>query len=162
LSVGIGINSGLAQVGNTGSSRKFMYGPLGNTVNLASRVERATKYFKVPVLVTGSTRAKLGDAFHTRRLCQVRVVGIHSAVDLHELHGETASPQWLAFRDTYEAALALFESRQWFKTCQTLLPLLEQGSETYDTPTLKLMNRSWSYLEAPPEDFDPVMDLFSK
>src|SRR3989442_2420428 len=81
LALGIGINTGPAQVGNTGSSRKFMYGPLGNTVNLASRIEGATKHLKVPVLLTGSTRAQLGDAFATRRLCQVRVVGIQGAVD---------------------------------------------------------------------------------
>ncbi len=164
LAVGIGLNTGPAQVGNTGSSRKFMYGPLGNTVNLASRVEGATKYLKVPVLLTGSTRALLGDALVTRRLCQVRVVGIHGEVDLYELYGATAGPEWLGFRDTYEAALALYESRQWLKTCQTLLPLLErsQGNGGYDHATLKLMKRSWSCLEAPPEPFDPVMELTSK
>ncbi len=43
LSLGIGINSGPAQVGNTGSSRKFKYGPHGHTVNVASRVQDATK-----------------------------------------------------------------------------------------------------------------------
>ena len=109
--LGIGINTGPAQVGNTGSSRKFKYGPLGNTVNLASRVEGATKHLKVPVLITGSTRAELGDAFATRRLCQVRVVGIHGAVELYELHGETASPEWLADRDAYEKALGPVRSR---------------------------------------------------
>ena len=79
-----------------------MYGPLGNTVNLASRVEGATKHLKTPILITGSTRAQIGDAFAMRRLCQVRVVGIQGAVDLYELHGETASPEWLADRDAYE------------------------------------------------------------
>ncbi len=105
LRIGIGVNTGTAQVGNTGSSRKFMYGPLGNTVNLASRVEGATKEFKTPILITGSTRAQLGDAFAVRRLCQVRVVGIQGAVDLYELHGETASQEWSADRDVFEKAL---------------------------------------------------------
>jgi adenylate cyclase len=164
LEVGIGINTGPVQVGNTGSSRKFMYGPLGNTVNLASRVEGATKHLKVPVLITHSTRAQIGDAFVTRRLCQVRVVGIHGAVDLYQLHGTTAAPQWLDYRDTYEKALSLYESRQWLKTCQTLLPLLEKAEQSgdYDHATLKLMKRSWACLESPPDPFDPVMELSSK
>ena len=164
LRIGVGLNTGTAQVGNTGSSRKFMYGPLGNTVNLASRVEGATKHLKTPVLITGSTRAQIGDAFAVRRLCQVRVVGIQGAVDLYELHGETASPEWLADRDAYEKALGLYESRQWLKTCQTLLPLLEKAEQigVYDVPTLKLMNRSWACLEAPPDPFDPVLELSSK
>jgi adenylate cyclase len=164
LRIGVGINTGPAQVGNTGSTRKFMYGPLGNTVNLASRVEGATKHFKVPVLVTGSTWAQLDNSFVTRRLCQVRVLGIQGVVDLYELRGESASPEWLASRDAYEAALALYESRQWLKTCQTLLPLLEQTQERgeHDNATLKLMKRSWACLEAPGEPFDPVLDLTSK
>ena len=41
--LGIGLNTGEALVGNTGSRSRFKYGPLGHTVNLASRVEGATK-----------------------------------------------------------------------------------------------------------------------
>ena len=44
--LGIGINTGPARVGNTGTKRKFKYGPLGNAVNLACRLQGATKYFK--------------------------------------------------------------------------------------------------------------------
>src|SRR5207248_3044278 len=46
IKLGIGINSGIAQVGNVGSKIKFKYGALGNTVNLASRVQGATKHVK--------------------------------------------------------------------------------------------------------------------
>ncbi len=70
LGLGIGINSGLALVGNTGSHKKFKYGPLGHTVNLASRVEGATKHLGVRLLITGSTRERLGQSFATRRLCR--------------------------------------------------------------------------------------------
>ncbi|MCA1685897.1 MAG: adenylate/guanylate cyclase domain-containing protein, partial [Planctomycetia bacterium] len=74
IDLGIGLNTGVAQVGNTGSHRKFKYGALGNTVNLASRVQGATKYMKTRLLVTGSTRAQLDDGFACRRLCTVGVV----------------------------------------------------------------------------------------
>jgi len=115
----------------------------------------------VPILLTGSTRELLGEGFVTRRLCQVRVVGIQGAVTLFELHGETASPEWLAFRDRYESALALYESRQWLQTCQALLPLLEPGQDAraYDHATLKLMKQSWAHLETPPDAFEPVLEL---
>ena len=65
--IGIGVNTGAAQVGNTGSSQKFKYGPLGNTVNLGSRVQGLTKYLQRPLLVTRATREKLGDDFIARR-----------------------------------------------------------------------------------------------
>ena len=92
LALGIGVNTGAALVGNTGSRRRLKYGPLGNTVNLASRVEGATKQLGVPVLITGGTRGRLAAPFATRRLCRVRVVGIDAPVELFELHGETATP----------------------------------------------------------------------
>ena len=102
IGLGIGINSGPALVGNTGSLQKFKYGPLGHTVNLASRVEGATKHLGVSLLITGSTRELLGNNFATRRLCRARVVGIAGEVELHELHAESASPEWQHRCESYE------------------------------------------------------------
>jgi adenylate cyclase len=162
LGLGIGINTGMALVGNTGSRHKFKYGPFGHTVNLASRVEGATKQLRVPVLITGNTCAQLNGQFATRRLCRVRVVGIRDAVDLYELHAECATPEWGQRRDVYEKALALFESGDWARTCQTIYPLLSGQSSNYDIPSLDLVSRSTVCLKDPPEEFDPVLDLKSK
>jgi adenylate cyclase len=81
MDLGIGINSGVARVGNTGSRHKFKYGPLGNTVNLASRVQGATKYVRSRILVTDATRSRMGSGFASRRVCQVRVVNIAEPVE---------------------------------------------------------------------------------
>jgi class 3 adenylate cyclase len=67
MGLGTGINTGMARVGNTGSKHKFKYGPLGNTVNLASRVQGVTKYLKCKVLITEATQAKLDASFSSRR-----------------------------------------------------------------------------------------------
>src|SRR5438132_2239391 len=83
LELGIGINTGPALVGNTGSQYKFKYAPLGHTVNLASRVEGACKHLGMPALLTGSTRALLGERFALRRLGKVRGVGLSEAADLY-------------------------------------------------------------------------------
>ena len=113
-------------MGNTGSQKKFKYGPLGHTVNLASRVEGATKHLGVGLLITGSTRERLGPTFATRRLCRARVVGIAGEVDLHELHAESESSEWQSRRETYERALALYETGKWSEACQALFPLLRR------------------------------------
>src|SRR5439155_5872724 len=97
IQVGIGINTGMACVGNMGSRRKFVYGPQGDTVNLASRVQGATKYLQAPILLTGSTQMRLDDGFKTRRLCQVRVVNIARPVDLYELRAPE-EPGWEALQ----------------------------------------------------------------
>lgn len=83
--VGIGVNTGVARVGNTGSYRKFKYGPLGHTVNLASRVQGANKYLGTKLLVTGETYGQLNGDFSSRRLCKVRVRNIVDPVELFEL-----------------------------------------------------------------------------
>lgn len=164
LALGIGLNTGEAQVGNTGSSRKFKYGPHGHTVNLASRVQDTTKSLALPLLITGPTRAQLPPEFHARRLGQVALPGVTEPVMLHELHGEQASPEWLAARDTYEKALALYEVGQWSRACQTLMPLVvaAECQGCYDTPTLKLMRRAWLCLETRPDPFQPVIDIGTK
>lgn len=160
LHIGIGLNTGEAQVGNTGSSRKFKYGPLGHTVNVASRVQNATKDLRLPLLITASTHDQLQGAFATRRLGRVRVVGLTGPVMLYELHGGESS-EWPARRQAYEAALALYEARQWSSACQTLLPLLDlpDPKDTYDVATVKLMRQAWECLESPPKQFDPVLEL---
>jgi adenylate cyclase len=162
LGVGIGINSGPALVGNTGSFKKFKYGPLGHTVNLASRVEGATKHLGVSVLITGSTRQLLGSSFATRRLCRARVVGISGDVDLHELHAEAASANWQARSESYERALELHEAGRWSEACQVLLPSLASGGGTFDLPGLTLLGRAAECLKAPPARFDGVLELRSK
>jgi adenylate cyclase len=162
LAIGVGINTGPAMVGNTGSRLKFKYGPLGHTVNLGSRVEGATKYFGVPILITGSTQAKLGGALATRRLCRVRVVGVSGAVELHQLHSETATPDWLTTRDAYEKALGLFENANWVEACRSLYPLLSGHEGHYDIPSLELASRAINCLKTPPDPFDSVVELPGK
>jgi adenylate cyclase len=162
LGLGIGLNSGPALVGNTGSHKKFKYGPLGHSVNLASRIEGATKHLGVGLLISGSTRDRVGDAFATRRLCRARVVGIAHEVNLFELHAESASADWQSRCEAYEQALRLYEAGTWSEACRTLFPLLATGQEGYDLPTLSLLGRAVECLKAPPPDFDPVLELKSK
>ncbi|HEV3116916.1 MAG TPA: adenylate/guanylate cyclase domain-containing protein [Gemmataceae bacterium] len=163
LALGIGINTGPAQVGNTGSTRKFNYGPRGHTVNLASRLQEATKTLGVPILISATARELVPETCATRRLGQVRFAGLDQAVVVHELANGDCSPEWCEYRTAYETALAQFESRQWIKACQSLMPLLERaGDARNDRPTLKLMRRAWECVETPPDPFDPVLDVIRK
>jgi adenylate cyclase len=159
LVLGIGINTGEALVGNTGSHRKFKYGPHGHTVNVASRIQDATKKLRLPLLITDSTRACLPADFLTRRIGRIVLPGVAQPVVAYELFGRHESPEWIRLRDTYESALAYFEAGQWARACQALTPLLDASGErpVYDWPTLKLMRRAWDCLETRPDPFDPVV-----
>jgi adenylate cyclase len=159
LNIGIGINTGLARVGNTGSQHKFKYGPLGNPVNLASRVQGATKYLKCPLLITQDTQARLDDSFHTRRLCQVRVINIQKAVNLYELVLAN-KPNWPDLKNRYEDALKQFEDGIFRPAARTLANLLGEAGD--DGPSLVLMSRAVNSLVHGPDENHPVWDLPGK
>ncbi|MCS6976946.1 MAG: hypothetical protein NZM31_08075, partial [Gemmatales bacterium] len=162
LGLGIGINTGPALVGNVGSHSRLKYGPFGHTVNLASRVEGATKHLGVRLLITGATRERLGDQFAVRRLARVRVVGIEAPVELFELHGTHPDADWLKRRDIYERALQQYEAGQWAEVCQTLYPLLGSRDGKYDLPSLDLISRAVECLRNPNAPFDPAWELKAK
>jgi len=91
LTIGIGLNSGPALVGNTGSDRRLQYGPFGLTVNLASRIESATKTIGVPLLISPSVYEKIQGRFQTRPVGAVSLAGVSGEVPLYELCGEVAT-----------------------------------------------------------------------
>ena len=164
LALGIGINTGIVQVGNTGSSRRFKYGPHGHTVNLASRVQDATKKLGLPLLITDATRALLPADLAVRRVGRVRLPGVQEPVVLHELRGRNPPLRWQAQRDTYELALEQYERREWTRVCESLVPLLQMfEQEGYqDGPTLLLMRRAGECLEARPDPFEAIIEVTTK
>lgn len=158
--VGIGINSGEALVGNVGTHRKFKYGPLGTAVNLASRVQGATKFLKSPLLLTGETAARLRGAFPTRRLCRVRVQNINAPVDLHDLPPPGAPPGWAALARRYEAALDAFERGAFAEADDRLDEFL--AALPGDGPARGLRSRIEAERTGLETEFDPVWSLPGK
>jgi adenylate cyclase len=116
--LGIGLNSGLARVGNTGSSYKFKYGPLGDAVNVASRVQGATKYLGADCLITGETLKRLPTGVAHRRLARVRAVNIAHPIDLYEVVAQPA-PDWKERCKRYDAALLALEQENWSDAVQS-------------------------------------------
>ena len=163
LDIGIGLNTGLALIGNTGSHSRLKYGPLGHAVNLASRVEGATKQFGVQILLTQSTFDSIQDAgFATRRLCQLQMVGIEGSVYVYELHSQAVDPQWYTWRDKYESGLDQFEHGELSHACRILHSLMEGRRGDYDLATLHLVSRALDFLKDPKKQFNPVLKLESK
>ena len=162
--VSIGISTGEAYVGNVGTERKFKYGALGNTVNLGSRVQGATKYVRAKALLTADTWQRLpaGSGVLGRRLGKTRVNNILEPVELYEL-AEPGQPGWDTLRAGYERALACFESGGWQEAATCLTELLREHPG--DGPSLILLSRAVEQMlqnGSTPKSFDPVWSLPGK
>jgi adenylate cyclase len=87
IRVGIGINSGTAIVGNIGSSQRMEYTAIGDTVNLAARLESATKELEAAIVISEFTYNAVKGAFKTKNMGQIQVKGRSEPVRVHAVEG---------------------------------------------------------------------------
>lgn len=128
--VRMGIATGDVTVGSIGSEDARSYTVIGDTVNLASRLEGTNKQYRTQILISEETRRLAGDAIEAREIDAIRVVGKTEPVRVYELIAVKGNiPPLLAqLRDHYERGLALYRERQWdaareaFGECLKLAP----------------------------------------
>ncbi|MEE9309200.1 MAG: adenylate/guanylate cyclase domain-containing protein [Spirochaetia bacterium] len=159
----IGINTGEMVVGNMGTSQKMDYTIMGNSVNLAARLEGVNKQYGTWVLISEETYNTGGNEFTVRQMDRVRVVGIQEPVRLYELIDEKSATDanTLEAIELFHKGLELFESRQWdaaaaqFRKVQKILP--------GDGPSGVFIKRCQGFKKNPPAaSWDGVFKLPEK
>lgn len=159
----IGINTGDMVVGNMGTDKKMDYTIMGNSVNLASRLEGVNKLYGTWIMVSEETKRLCPTSFFFRRLDRVRVVGIKTPIRLYELVEEND----MIDRDDKEAyalfdqGLRMFESREWREAMELFTAV--QDALGHDPPCDLYISRCLDYIEEEPdEEWDGVFNLTSK
>ena len=159
LRMRIGLNSGPAVVGNMGSERRFDYTAMGDTMNLASRLEGVCKRYGIFTLVSEETASRVGDAILFREVDMIRVVGKTKPVRVFEPVGEKEAVGAEAAEKTagFSRALDAYRTRRWAEA----LALFEGIKD--DPVAAIYAGRSRSFLSAPPPpDWDGVFEFKEK
>ena|ERR1700722_4977724 len=108
----IGLHTGVANVGNFGSTSRVDYTALGENINLASRMEGLNKYLGTEVLITSETQEGVTGRLATRFLGKFQLKGFDTSVGVHELQGQLERAEALRpVNEAFSEAMKLFEQR---------------------------------------------------
>jgi adenylate cyclase len=167
INVGVGLNTGLCVVGNMGSDLRFDYSVLGDSVNLASRLEGQSKEYGFPIIAGSKTALAVKDSFAILELDFIMVKGKKEPEVIYAIAGrqDTAqSGRFQRLRNLTIEMLACYRSRDW----DGALAAIERGRRTDEARALELLYNLYEarivgYRNSPPpQDWNGAFALLTK
>ena len=167
LRVGIGLNTGPCVVGNMGSDFRFNYSVLGDTVNVASRLEARTKDYRIPVIIGEGTAQKAKERFATMEIDRIQVKGKTQPETVFTVLGRAElgrDPNFLELHELTTKMLRYYRTQNWTQALDTIEPC-RKAAEGFGVGALYHMYAE--RIEAfrhnpPPPDWNGVYEAESK
>lgn len=167
LNVGVGLNTGQCVVGNMGSDLRFDYSVLGDSVNLASRLEGRSKSYGTPIIIGAGTAAKAEKKFATLEIDLITVKGKTEPERIFTVLGAEdvlASDDYNKIRDLNERMLKAYRKRDWNGALDAL-QLARHSRNDFELDeiyALYLARIHTFQKDAPPDDWDGVFAFDTK
>ncbi|MEO7504195.1 MAG: adenylate/guanylate cyclase domain-containing protein [Sphingomicrobium sp.] len=166
VKVGVGLNSGPCCVGNIGSEKRLSYSLIGDSVNLASRLEGMTKYYGVGIIMGSDLQRNL-PGFASVMIDRMRVVGRAAPETIHAMLGDetlAGDEQFQAFARDHQAMLDAYHERQWDEAAR-LAEANEVAASEFGLTTLLMLyrDRIAAFIANPPSpEWDGVFEATKK
>ncbi|HOZ72186.1 MAG TPA: adenylate/guanylate cyclase domain-containing protein [Spirochaetales bacterium] len=162
VSIGIGINAGPVVFGSVGARERMDFTSIGDTVNLAARLEGANKTYGTKSLVAEAVYDRVKDDFLCREVDLLAVKGKNVPVRIYEVLQERdkASQKLIHIKEGFEAGLAAYRSKRW----SAAKKIFAKVSEAYGDEASEVFLRRVEVFEAapPPADWDGVFRMTVK
>ena len=161
--VKIGINTGPAVVGNVGAPKRYNYTAVGETVNIAARLESVPEDYGCRIVVGPVTAASIGDRFVLCELDWIKVKGKDEAFSIFQLIAERspAESAEIRYREQYGAGLERYRAGD-FATAEDIWRQHATGPVPLSSAALIMARRCSDLKSAPPAAWDGVFVKTSK